>query len=96
MAYKRKSYWNYRVMAHAPSEAEVKQGNTDAYFQVHEVYYKKGKPVSYTEKPVTIVGDSPKEIKWSLKAIKKGSKCPILWYGDRFPEVYKPTKTKKL
>lgn len=90
MAYKSKSHWNYRILAHAPSEIQVKQGDTEPYLQMHEVYYKEGKPNSYTEEPITIGSETRKGIKWSLKQMKRALKKPILWHGDKFPQKYKP------
>ncbi len=74
--------WNYRVMA--------KEYEGEIYFDIHEVYYdKKGKPDGCTANPVSVGGYNKKGIKWTLKMMKKATKKPILWYGDKFPKKYK-------
>lgn len=73
--------WNHRVLAFI-YEDEVQ-------LQIHEVYYnKKGKPNGYTSNPISINGGSLKDIKWTLKQIKKCLKKPVLSV-DNFPKKYK-------
>jgi len=74
--------WNHRVLAH--------KHNEEIHFKIHEVFYnKKRKPNAHTMLPISIRGDNIKDIKWTLKMIKKCLKKPILWHGDKFPEEYK-------
>jgi hypothetical protein len=42
--------WNYRIIAFPDHQA------------VHEVFYDDGRPVSYTERPATFVGDGDLEM----------------------------------
>jgi len=91
MAHKPKSHWNYRIMAHAPTE----DAKDEVYLQMHEVYYKKGKPKSYTTEPIIVGSEDKKGIRWSLRQMKRALKKPILWHGDRFPGKYKPGKNIK-
>jgi hypothetical protein len=73
--------WNHRVLAFT-YEDEVR-------LQIHEVYYnKKGKPDAYTVNPVSVNGESLKNIKWTLKQMKECLNKPIL-SGDNFPKIYK-------
>lgn len=69
-------FWNYRVMV------------KDEYFQIHEVYYEGDKPVSYTDKPITISSDNFNHLDGILDKIKQALNQPVLHYGDKFPEEY--------
>ncbi len=89
---KQKSTWNYRVLAHP----HPTKGESEIYFQVHEVHYKDEKPVSYGETPARIGGDTVNEMKEVVQLIWDtiyivGSALPknkILWAGKRFPEHF--------
>jgi hypothetical protein len=87
MAKKKKpaTYWNFRMLAHRDGDG--------VYLRIHEVYYKRGKPTSYALDPSTVNGLNKKEIRWSLKQMKRAMKQPVLWHGDRFPKKYKRKKT---
>ena len=78
-------YWNHRVVTH------IYKGiiEDERLFSIVEVYYKKGKAVSYTESR-DILGDltSKKDLKWTNKKIKKAFKKPILDL-DNFPKKWK-------
>lgn len=83
------SYWNYRVMARLLECGEP-------WFAMHEVYYKNGRPKSYSTDPISIHADTLKEFKWTLKVMKEALKKPILWWGEgKFPKVFKVVKSKK-
>ncbi len=73
--------FNYRVLAH--------ETNGEVYFQLHEVYYKDEVPEGYTSKPITIGGETLKDIKWKLNKIQEAAKKPILWAGEKFPSECK-------
>lgn len=73
--------WNYRVLA--------TEGEEDVYLQIHEVYYKDDKPISYTKNPISIGGEEIQNIKWVLNKIEECLEKPILWGDDRFPAEYK-------
>ena len=77
----KRNYWNHRVLAN--------EYKGEIYFELHEVYYKNHKPMAYTEKPVSVGGENIKAIRWILKKMKKATKMPILWGGDKFPLEYK-------
>ena len=77
-----KSYWNHRVLAH--------KYKNEVILEIHEVFYTDGIPDSYTEQAIGLSGDSIKELNQTLTWMRKCLKKPILHYGKRFPEVYKP------
>lgn len=73
--------WNYRLMAH--------ESDNDFHIEIHEVYYdEKDKPISYTEKGRSVIGDDLESIKWTLDKMKESLNKPILYYGDKFPNEY--------
>ncbi len=72
--------WNHRILAHKKGE--------ETYFEIHEVYYnKEGKPYSYTEKGVSIIGEDLEEVNWVLDKMKECVNKPIL-SADDFPKEY--------
>lgn len=73
--------WNYRILAH--------QHDHVIDFQIHEVYYdKENNPISYTSNPVSVTGESIKSINWTLNKMKVSLMKPIIWAGDKFPNIY--------
>jgi hypothetical protein len=80
MSSKRNSGWNHRVL--------VTEHKGELYFQIHEVYYTKGKPDSYTANPVSLGADTIDGLRWTLKHMKKCLVKPALWGDDRFPSEY--------
>jgi hypothetical protein len=79
--------WNYRILAH--------EHDGEVTLQVHEVHYDEtGKPKSYSETPAKIMGDTVRELRHvaTMILLDLGMRRPILWAGDRWPEVYKPEK----
>ena len=80
-----RNYWNYRVMA--------KEYKGETWFDIHEIYYKNDIPVSYSEDPAIIGGDSLNDINNVLSLMTECLKKPILWYGEKFPEEYKESKS---
>ena len=73
--------WNYRLMAH--------ENNNEYYFNIHDVYYDtKGTPKSYSENPAVVGGSDINEVIYVMNKFKSATLTPILWYGDRFPEVF--------
>lgn len=74
--------WNYRILAHEDDDKDV-------YFKIHEVYYKKKIPNSYTSEGIFVGGESLKAVKWVLKQMKRATKKPILWAGEKFPQKFK-------
>jgi len=63
--------WNYRLIKR--NVTEDKNNLT-----MHEVYYRKGKPSTYTEKPVSPFGESITEIKEDLEKMLLAINKPIL------------------
>lgn len=76
--------WNYRVLVH-----EDNFSDSGLSFQVYEVYYKDKIPVSHTENPVKIYGESIEELESDLNLFERAFAEPILWADDKFPEIYK-------
>jgi len=75
--------WNYRILAH--------KNDGELYFKIHEVFYnKKMEATCYSECPAHIMSEDLKGISWVLLKMKECVKKPILWAGDKFPEIYKP------
>ena len=75
--------FNYRVLA--------VEEDDEILLQIHRVYYDENDiPIMYSEKPITIVEYSTKDLKKEIKRIKTSLSQPILYYGSRFPEIYKP------
>lgn len=75
------SYWNHRIMVHTEEDGELS-------FKIHEVYYDDNDtPISYTEEPTTLEGDSLEFLKDCLKDCLE--KSP-LYYGEKFPQQYVP------
>jgi hypothetical protein len=81
--------WNYRMMAQ-------KDGD-NYFFSVHEVYYDKNNiPYSYSKEPVSVNGNSVDDLIFGVNAIKGAIlNRPVLWYGNRFPEVFDYDKLMK-
>ena len=42
--------WNYRIILHQPTEF-----HNERWYALHEVFYERGKPTSWTENPITFV-----------------------------------------
>ena len=55
------SHWHYQLMRHLTPDGET-------YYAVHEYYPIEGNP-AWTEKPVTVDGESKSDVVWMLKAI---------------------------
>lgn len=63
--------WNYRIIKH-----DIKK---PAYFAVHEVYYDDaGKITLWTSEPISLTGESNKDILADLKHLIKDTKEPVL------------------
>ena len=71
--------WNHRVLA---MEIEC-----ELYYGIYEVYYdENGKPNGYSEKPVTVAGDTIDNLKCTLKRMHQAFRKPVLYEGERFPQ----------
>lgn len=78
--------WDYRIMATSDSD--------DVTFEVYKMYYdEQGLEKMYNTTPVSVTGGDASEVASFLQILKAASKRPILWKGDRFPEVYEMTTT---
>ena len=83
------SHFNHRVLAR---EYEIR-GGIEVCFAIHEVYYKNGKPINYTENAVTVDAYDDEGIEGLRATLDRMLKCldnPILWAGDKFPQEYVP------
>ncbi len=74
--------WNHRVLAHKYESGEIE-------FNIHEVHYEGDVPVAYTKKPIPVLGESLKSLRWTLNKMKECLKKPVLWAGDEFPKEFK-------
>lgn len=73
--------WDFRVMA--------ADRNDDACFEVHKMYYDDhGNENMYSTVPTSCRSHKPKDVASFLNILKSASKRPILWRGERFPEIY--------
>lgn len=78
--------WNYRILAH--------ETNNGCYFEIYEVYYdKNNKPNGYTSEPISVGGNDLKEIADELKRMATALEKPILYVGEKFPQVFSESKT---
>ena len=59
------------------------------YLEVRRVYYEDERPIGYGSAEVSLYGESIKEIKTMSKQIAEAFKKPVLYGGDKFPEIYR-------
>jgi len=78
------SRWNHRVLAFAEKH--------ELLFEVCRVYYDDRKPMGYA-RSTTVFGETKKEIRWTLRHMRKALRNPILWGGERFPEEFNAWNT---
>ena len=86
-----KNTFNYRLMA-----TEYKIGdNNHIYISIFEVFYDEhGIPNAYTKNPISLGVEDDFEnpltsLNWCLDKMKECLEKPILYYGDKFPQIYK-------
>ena len=85
--------WNHRVIV---TEHKLSNGEIETYFQIHEVYYDEdGKPNSCTANPITVGGDSPESLEWTIDKIRECLRKPFLWGDEKFPEIYRRDDEKQ-
>lgn len=84
------TYWNYRVLAH-----ENPEPGTGYTLKIHEVHYNGCKPGSYSEHGAIVLAelsgeeDTPlTEMKEIFARMRKALKKPVLYAGDKFPQVF--------
>ena len=80
----KKKHWNYRIMC------QEYQG--EMHYAIHEVHYENETPKSYTENPAALISDDIEGFSELLGFLQVALGKPILWKGDKFPEIYKPTE----
>jgi len=75
-------HWDYRVMAVNDSD--------DICFELHKMYYdENGAEKMYNATPATPPNnDSIPEVASYVSILKTASQRPVIWRGERFPEVY--------
>lgn len=68
--------WNYRIIKHDISQP--------VFFAVHEVFYdESGRVTSWTENPITVGGDSKKEVVKALRTMLSDvERLPVLKESD--------------
>lgn len=77
--------WNYRILAH--------EHKGEIYLRIHSVLYdENNSPDLYGSEPAIVGGDSVTDIIDETHRMNEACGKPILWYGDRWPEVYEPAK----
>lgn len=70
--------WNYRVIR--------KEQDGEIWFQIHECFYDKKKdkiPTSWTVHAIAPIGETLKDLKWTLKMMKRCLKKPVLIEVER-------------
>ena len=72
--------WNYRILA-IEEDGEV-------YFKIAEVYYRNEEPYNYKE--TSPFGCTVDDLLNDLEMMKLAFGKPIIYGGDKFPELYKP------
>jgi len=73
------SHWHYQVMKH--KEEDKTDGSIYVWYGVYEVYPLDDGP-AWTQEPVTVEGESIKDLKWQLKAILNDiEKHGVIDYG---------------
>lgn len=84
-----KSTWNHRILAHQNPDDSVS-------LMLHEVHYVHGMPVTYNDGAV-MIGDRLADLIEQSRMIQEAmfSQNPILWAGDKFPQVYEPVQTRQ-
>ena len=68
-------YWNHRVVKKITETGH-------AFFGIHEVFYEKGNAYMCTDDPVAIISEEPKELRQTLRWMKKALRKPILNYEE--------------
>lgn len=84
------AYWNYRVLAH-----ENPAPGTGYALKIHEVHYNGCKPGSYSKESAVVLADlsdeedAPlNEMKEIFARMRKALKKPVLYAGEKFPQVF--------
>ena len=79
-------HWNHRIIKREyPDAIEV------VVYGIYEVYYNdKGVPTMCTEEPMRLWGESVKDLKETLKRMKRCLDEPVLDYDKDFPEQNNP------
>ena len=70
------STWNHRIMRHKGADAG------DDYYSIHEVHYRDGRPVGYTEHGVDVGGNSVEELRVTLERMLRCLALPVLTPAD--------------
>lgn len=85
------SSWNHRVLIYPQHPIDIEIGNDEKHFRIHEVHYDvDGKPTTYSKEARPVCGEDLDSLKWTLEKMLDCLSKPVLWYGDRWPEEYKP------
>ena len=79
------SHWNYRIIRHADKDHE---GNDVEWYNIHEVFYEKGKPIMVTHDPIDPFGETVDELGKCLNTMRTDfdrCKDKIINYDDFSP-----------
>ena len=85
--------WEYRIMAVAEPDAAPEDG---PHLVINDIYYDDNGKINgcgnlEKMRHGEVVGSySVKGIRWSLRQMMKATTKPIIWYGEKFPEIYVP------
>ena len=70
--------WNHRII-----RKEYKGANyIEIQYGIHETYYRDGVPDACTMNPVAVAGDNIKDLKQTLRWMRKALRQPVLDYAD--------------
>lgn len=74
--------FNYRILAHEMDD--------DVTLAIHEVYHNDSKePNGYSASSATVSGESIEGLQWTVSKMELAFSKPILYAGERFPQIYK-------
>jgi hypothetical protein len=76
--------WNYRIIKYPKTK-----NNPETYFQIHEVYYKDGKIISYTRDGIKPFGTTKDEILSDMQLMQKAADAPVLTINKLDEEIKK-------
>lgn len=74
-----KSHWNYRILRFVQHDQE--------YFEIHEVHYKDGKPVSYGKPAATVYSETLEGLDWVQEKMNDAMNKPVL-DTENWPKEY--------
>jgi len=77
--------FNFRVLARQYPDTDF------MHFGIYEVYYDEaGNPTTYIGRIHSLETGTIEDLDWMVRRASEALAKPILWYGDKFPQEYKP------